>query len=94
MIQSRTTHIRIEGRVQGVGYRAWTAATARDLGLTGWVRNRRDGAVEAVLQGAPDAVAVMLARCEDGPLDARVTRVEIIGEGGGAYDAFEVHPTA
>ena len=90
----RVVHVRIEGRVQGVGYRAWTAATARDIGLTGWVRNRRDGAVEAVFQGLPDAVADMLRRCERGPRDALVSCVEILGEGGGAYDTFEVWSTA
>ncbi|MGD9783745.1 MAG: acylphosphatase [Hyphomicrobiaceae bacterium] len=90
----RTVHVRIEGRVQGVGYRAWAAATARDLALSGWVRNRHDGAVEAVLQGEAGAVADMLGRCRIGPRDAVVSRVEIIGEGGGAYDTFEVRATA
>ena len=86
-------HVRIEGRVQGVGYRAWTEAEARALHLTGWVRNRSDGSVEAVFQGPTDQVAEMLRRCARGPLDARVSRVEVVGEGGGAYDDFVVLAT-
>jgi acylphosphatase len=93
MTNTRTVHVRIEGRVQGVGYRAWAQSAARDLGLTGWVRNRRDGAVEAVFQGDPDAVSEMLRQCGQGPLYAQVTRVEIVGEGVGAYNSFEVRPT-
>jgi acylphosphatase len=90
----RTVHIRIEGRVQGVGYRAFVEMHAGDLKLTGWVRNRRDGAVEAVLQGPRDAVEDMLALCRVGPPAARVDRVEVIGEGVGAFEGFEVRPTA
>lgn len=93
-VQVRTVHIRIDGRVQGVGYRAWCAEAARNLGLTGWVRNRRDGAVEAVLQGPNAAVSNMIAQCRQGPRDALVRAVEIIGEGGGAFDTFDVLPTA
>ena len=66
------THVSIRGRVQGVGYRAWTADEARRRGLEGWVRNRRDGSVEAVLSGADDVIAEMLAACRRGPSSARV----------------------
>ena len=66
---------RIEGRVQGVWYRGWTVDTARALGLAGWVRNRRDGSVEALFVGPPGAVRDMLARCRDGPPAARVAAV-------------------
>jgi acylphosphatase len=90
MTDTRTVHVRIEGRVQGVGYRAWTQSVALDLGLAGWVRNRHDGAVEAVFQGDADRVAEMLGKCGDGPSYATVIRVEIIGEGVGAYDGFKV----
>lgn len=93
MTQPRTVHIRIEGRVQGVGFRYWLEMTATAAGLTGWVRNRSDRSVEAVLQGPPDDVADVLRRCEDGPPDARVSRVEIIGEGVGVFETFEVLPT-
>jgi acylphosphatase len=90
----RTVHIRVEGRVQGVGYRAFVEMRAMELGLCGWVRNRRDGSVEAVLQGSPEAVADALDACRAGPPASRVTRMDIIGEGVGAFDGFEVRPTA
>jgi acylphosphatase len=90
----RTVHLRIEGRVQGVGYRAFVEMRAAELGLSGWVRNRRDGSVEAVVQGAPATIDDMLEQCRKGPPGSRVDRVEIIGEGVGAFDGFEVRPTA
>jgi acylphosphatase len=89
----RTVHIRVEGRVQGVGYRTFVEMHATDLGLKGWVRNRRDGSVEAVLQGPPDALEDMMVLCRKGPPGARVERVEVIGEGVGAFEGFEVRPT-
>ena len=79
----RTLHVRITGRVQGVYYRAWTCRRAEALGLDGWVRNRRDGSVEAVFSGAPDAIDMMLADCRTGPPDARVADVSVLREGGG-----------
>ena len=91
---SRTVHLRIEGRVQGVGYRAFVEMKAADLGLNGWVRNRRDGSVEAALQGPQAAVDAMLDLCRSGPPASRVDRVEVVGEGGGAFEGFEVRPTA
>jgi acylphosphatase len=66
----------IRGRVQGVGYRDWTAATARAYGLDGWVRNLRDGGVEALLAGDAAAIAAMLAACRRGPPLARVDRID------------------
>jgi len=89
----RTVHVRVEGRVQGVGYRAWVESAARTMALTGWVRNRRDGSVEITLHGPADRVDEMLRLCERGPPAARVTKVEIHGEGVGAYDGFDVLPT-
>jgi acylphosphatase len=68
-------HVTIRGRVQGVGYRAWVEYEARAGGLEGWVRNRRDGSVEAVFAGSPEAVADMVARCRHGPPSARVEAV-------------------
>ena len=64
------------------------------LGLSGWVRNQNDGMVEAVFQGPPERVADMRRHCEQGPPAARVTRVEVPGEDVGAYQGFEVRPTA
>lgn len=93
MADIRTVHVRIEGRVQGVGYRAWTERTAVELELLGWVRNRNDGAVEAVFQGPPESVEEMLRLCATGPRHAVVTAVEIIGQGVGAFSDFEVLPT-
>jgi acylphosphatase len=90
---TRSVHVLIEGRVQGVGFRAFVEITATGLGLDGWVRNRRDGAVEAVFVGPEDEVAEMLERCRRGPRDARVDRLEIIGEGEDGLDGFEVRPT-
>ena len=69
-------HVVIRGRVQGIGYRAWTEYTALDQGLEGWVRNRRDGAVEAVFAGSAAAVAEMIEACRQGPPGARVDAVE------------------
>jgi acylphosphatase len=65
----------IQGRVQGVGYRAWLEHQARAARLEGWVRNRRDGSVEAVFAGPPKAVAEMVALCRHGPPLAKVTAV-------------------
>jgi len=86
----RTVHVLISGRVQGVYYRGWTMQTALQLGLTGWVRNRLDGQVEAVFAGEPTAVAEMLEACKLGPPDADVSDVHIVQEGGAAPDGFEV----
>ena len=63
------------------------------MGLTGWVRNRHDRSVEIALQGPTKRVDEMLRLCERGPPGAHVTNVEILGEGLGAYDGFEVLPT-
>jgi acylphosphatase len=65
-------HVVVRGRVQGVGFRAWTEYTALERGLAGWVRNRRDGAVEAVFAGSAAAVAAMVEACRHGPRGARV----------------------
>ena len=67
--------VMVQGRVQGVGYRAWVEYQARRLGLNGWVRNRRDGSVEAVFEGDASVVASMVASCRQGPGSARVDDV-------------------
>lgn len=89
----RTVTVRIEGRVQGVYYRAWTEQTATSLGLDGWVRNRGDGSVEAVFSGPTDKVDAMLAACAGGPPDAKVTNVTITDEGGAPPSGFKVIAT-
>jgi acylphosphatase len=93
MDEVRTVRIRIDGHVQGVGFRYWTDEAAGELGLTGWVRNRRDGSVEALFSGAAESVAEMLARCQNGPPSARVSSVTVLEEGGPAPLSFELLPT-
>ena len=73
----RSVRLRITGRVQGVGYRAWTIETARGLGLRGWVRNRADGSVEALVIGDDDAVAAVIEACRKGPPAARIAEVAV-----------------
>jgi acylphosphatase len=69
-------HVTIRGRVQGVGYRAFVEDEATARHLEGWVRNRRDGSVEAVLLGPEDVVSAMIASCRRGPSSARVDAVQ------------------
>jgi acylphosphatase len=88
-----TRHLNIAGHVQGVGFRFYMQRKARELELTGWVRNRHDGGVEAVVQGTADAVEAMTAWARRGPPSARVTDVRI-SEGSGDYATFETLPTA
>jgi acylphosphatase len=73
-LQARLT---ITGRVQGVGYRDWAMTTARRLGLAGWVRNRHDGSVEALIVGDDTAVGTMIDACRRGPRLARVDAVDV-----------------
>jgi acylphosphatase len=68
--------VTIRGRVQGVGFRAWTEHEARRRALEGWVRNRRDGSVEAVFAGPSETVVNMIEACRHGPALARVEAVE------------------
>jgi len=89
----KTVTVRIEGRVQGVYYRAWAEQTARRLNLDGWVRNRRDGSVEAVFSGPETQVDEMLQRCGEGPPDAKVASVTVTDEGGAPPSGFSVLPT-
>jgi acylphosphatase len=72
----RARLLRIEGRVQGVGYRDWMQREAERLGLQGWVRNRPDGSVQALVAGEEGAVQALLTACRRGPLMARVDRIE------------------
>ncbi|WP_114945095.1 acylphosphatase [Microvirga calopogonii] len=96
MTAHRTSHVLIHGRVQGVSFRAWTQHQAQLHGLMGWVRNRRDGTVEALFSGPEDLVEVMLKACHEGPAGSRVEKVEILDEGDPEYDLssrFEVRGT-
>jgi len=78
----------ISGRVQGVWFRAWTVQEATARGLDGWVRNRSDGTVEAVFQGAPEAVDVMIAACRRGPPAARVAAVDVFADAAAVEPGF------
>ena len=69
-------HVLIRGRAQGVGYRAFAERTALRLGVAGWVRNRRDGAVEALFAGPADVVAAMIEACRRGSFNARVDAID------------------
>jgi len=71
----KAVRVRIEGRVQGVWYRAWTMEEARARGLRGWVRNRRDGSVEALFIGPAGNLGDMVRACRDGPPSAAVARI-------------------
>ncbi len=96
MTANRTLHVLIHGRVQGVGFRAWIHHHAELHDLKGWVRNRRDGAVEAVFSGPSDLVEVMLKACGQGPRGSVVERVEPVESGeedSGPIGKFEVRGT-
>ena len=91
---TRNVHVRISGRVQGVGYRAFVERMAERLGLDGWVRNRRDGSVEAVFAGETTAVEAMLTACRKGPRLAQVAEVAVSEtELEGNHELFSVRPT-
>ena len=89
-----TARVSITGHVQGVGYRVWANRNAETLGLNGWVRNRRDGSVEALFSGAAKHVLEMLAQCRQGPYGARVEDVIILEEPGAPHPGFRILPTA
>ncbi len=95
MINSRSVQVRISGNVQGCAYRDWTEKNAHLLGLAGWVRNRKDGSVEAMFAGPDTSVNEMISRCKDGPQSAEVETVDILKEGCGRFsDEFDILPTA
>jgi acylphosphatase len=83
----------IHGRVQGVWYRGWAVDTARGFGLAGWVRNRRDGTVEAVVQGNEDTVDHFIALAREGPPAAGVERIDVSEEEPAALSGFDQRGT-
>jgi acylphosphatase len=85
--------VTISGRVQGVAYRAWAVRSAAALGLRGWVRNRRDGSVEALLSSSEAAVAAMIDACHQGPPAAQVTGVRVAEADDDGCTGFEARPT-
>ena len=87
-----TCHLRILGRVQGVGFRMYMQREAQMRGVAGWVRNRHDGSVEAVVQGPREAVDGLIEWARHGPRNARVTDVHV-EPGSGSYTDFETRPT-
>jgi len=91
---TQAVRVIIDGRVQGVGYRAWVETEAMSRGLSGWVRNRRDGTVEAAFQGDEASVAAMIAACRSGPRMARVENVDVTAlETEKVLDGFRTLPT-
>jgi acylphosphatase len=85
-------NLNIFGQVQGVGYRYHFSQQAQRMGITGWVRNRRGGSVEAMIEGTPEAVEALLAWARLGPPAARVERVQV-SEAEGVFTGFELRPT-
>ena len=93
-VAKKAVRVRISGRVQGVWFRAWTTKEATRHGLDGWVRNRSDGSVEALLSGPADAVDAMIAACRHGPPMARVADVAVEIGDRPAESGFRQLPTA
>ncbi len=87
-------HLAIRGRVQGVCYRDWAIRVATTLGITGWIRNRVDGSVEALAIGAPDAVDAFITHCRGGVPSARVDTLTVTEGEPEALAGFERRATA
>ncbi len=90
---SETVRLRITGQVQGVGYRLWATRTAVSLGLRGWVRNRTDGSVEALVTGAPNAVTAFIEASRKGPFGAQVKDVIVTPDQDDGGMGFVARPT-
>jgi acylphosphatase len=93
MSQDVVRRILVSGRVQGVGFRYALADVARECSVTGWVRNRRDGRVEALLAGTAEAVDRVIGWARQGPPAAKVSAVEV-EPATGSFDNFEIAATA
>jgi acylphosphatase len=85
--------LRIEGRVQGVGYRSFVERHAIALSIDGFVRNRRDGGVEAVIAGAPDVIDAMIEHCRRGPRGARIDMIKALDETENVATGFVIAST-
>lgn len=88
-----TRRLIVHGQVQGVFYRGWTVEAARGLGLSGWVRNRRDGTVEILARGTREALDALAQRCREGPIAAKVERIEQSESDERPPPGFEQRPT-
>jgi acylphosphatase len=93
MSAAESLRLRITGKVQGVGYRLWATRTAARLGLRGWVRNRRDGSVEALVTGRPDHVGAMVEAVHKGPPGAWVAGVTATPDDDDGSVGFTALPT-
>lgn len=91
--ERKAVRLRITGKVQGVWYRGWTVEQATALQLDGWVRNRRDGSVEVLAAGHPDAIDRLIRACRKGPSAARVEDIEISPAQGITAQGFTQKPT-
>ncbi len=88
---NKRVHVIVSGRVQGVNFRRATQQTAQGLGVSGWVRNLPDGAVEGCFEGEASAVDALVAWCQEGPSYARVDRLELKEEPfTGEFAGFQV----
>jgi acylphosphatase len=90
----RRVHVIVSGSVQGVGYRYTARMIADEVGVTGWVRNRRDGTVEAEVEGTPDQVDEMLAWMAEGPPGSRVEAATVTDAAPAGGHGFEVRSTS
>ncbi len=89
-----TKHLHIYGRVQGVYYRAWSVEIALGLNLTGWVRNRQDGSVEALITGSEESISQFITACYKGPSAANVERIDTSEGQSENLNTFEFRETA
>lgn len=90
----RRVHVTVSGEVQGVGYRYTMRMIAREAGVAGWVRNRRDGTVEAEVEGTPERVDAVLAWMAEGPPGSQVDAARVVEASPSGATGFEVLPDA
>lgn len=93
MTDRQAVRVVISGRVQGVWYRGWTVERANALGLVGWVRNRKDGTVEAAFAGSPETIDAMIVECRKGPPAAKVDAVVRENARNEGWSGFSQLPT-